>query len=110
MASTLKRAKLQAVGTVATQLTTGTETTPAMGKVWNIPRLYVCNKTASDVTAHVSHQTAATNTYLCYNRTIKAYDTQLFENLVLLNGDSVYVTSSAATSLDVFGSILEEDA
>jgi hypothetical protein len=110
MAGTLKRAKLQSVGTSATALTTGTETGPASGKVWNIPRLYVANRTAADVTAHVSHKTSATDTYLCWTRTVKAYDTQLFEHLVLLAGDSITITSSAASSLDVFGSILEEDA
>lgn len=27
----------------ATTLTTGSEITPPDGKVWNVPRLYVCN-------------------------------------------------------------------
>lgn len=110
MASTLKRVKLQGVGTTATALTTDTETGPAVGKVWNIPRLYLCNITASQVVVTVAHRTGTTDTRVLLSKTLAANDTLILEHVVLLNGDSLLVVSGTATSLDAFGSVLEEDA
>lgn len=110
MAATIKRAKLQNVGTVATDLTTGTETGPAASKVWNIPRLYVVNITASAVNVTVTHVTGATSTNLVKSKSLAANDTMILENITLVNGDKIQVLSGTATSLDVFGSIIEEDA
>lgn len=110
MASTLKRLKVQGVGTSAVQLTTGTETGPASEKVWNVPRLYLCNITSSSITVTVTHKTGATSTNLVKSKTLSANDTLILENIVLLNGDSVEVLSNTATSLDSYGSVMEEDA
>lgn len=110
MAATLKRLKVQNVGTAATDLTTGTETGPAAAKVWNIPRLYITNITSSAVNVTVGHVTSTTTTNLVKSKSLAANDTLILENITLINGDKIQVTSSAATSLDVFGSVMEEDA
>lgn len=109
MASTLKRVKLQSIGTTPTALTTGTETTPGASKVWNIQRLYITNITASAVTVTLTHTTSAVNTNIIKGKSLAANDTVIIENIALLNGDTLILTSGTATSLDTFGSIVEED-
>jgi hypothetical protein len=110
MAGTLKRLKVQSVATGGTDLTTGTETGPPATKVWNIPRLYICNRTTAIVKIDVAHKTGATATYLASQRDLAGNDTIILENIVLLNGDLVNVLAGTATAVDVFGSIIEEDA
>lgn len=109
MASTLKRLKLQSVGTGATTLTTGTETSPGASKVWNIQRLYITNITASAVNITLTHTTSAVNTNIIKGKSLAANDTVIVENIVMVNGDTLILTSGTATSLDAFGSISEED-
>jgi hypothetical protein len=114
MAATLKRLKVQNVGISLTDLTTGTETGPAVSKVWNIPRLYITNIHASATpTVTVTHVTSAVSTNLPpFTLGVRRSSTgaYILENIVLLNGDKLQIVSDVAASLDVFGSIMEEDA
>lgn len=110
MAATLKRLRLSGVGTTATSLTTGSETGPGASKVWNLPRLYLCNTTGSAITVDVALVVSATSYYLVKDKSLAANDTLILENITLINGDAVQVASDTAASLDAYASVMEEDA
>lgn len=106
---------LRGVGTTATAMTTGSETGPAAGKVWNIPRLYITNVTAGAILATVEHRyLGPTDTSICEGFPLAAKGDQaatlILENIVLVNGDSIMITSGTAASIDAYCSVLEEDA
>lgn len=104
--STLKRFATQS----ATTLTTGYETTPPDGKVWNVPRLYVCNTDGSEAVVSVSLKSGSTETFLVKDYTLEGNDTLVLENIVLLPGDNLVVDAGGPYTIHVYGSIIEEDS
>lgn len=103
--STLKRL----FATSATTLGTGAETTPPAGKVWNIPRLYICNTSNSDDLISVTINTGADTVYLVNNATLAAHDTLILENVVLIPGDTIAVNSGGPYMIHCYGAVIEED-
>jgi hypothetical protein len=109
MASTIRRVRLKEVGVTPTAVTTGSLDSPASGKVWNIPRLYLCNVTAGTISVSLDLYVSATAYHLVKLYALAPYGSLILENIALVNGDNLRVTSSAATSLDAYGSVIEED-
>lgn len=103
---TLKRFATQS----ATTLTTGSETTPSAGKVWNVPRLYVCNASDTDDTVSVILKSGPNSVYLIKDATLAAHDTMILENIALVHGDMIEVASGGPYTIHCYGAIIEEDA
>lgn len=104
--STLKRL----FATSATTLSTGFEITPPVGKVWNVPRLYICNISDAPATVAVSHKSSSTEVFLIKDHPLDARDTLILENIALVSGDTIVVSSDAPYSINCYGAIIEEDA
>jgi acetyltransferase-like isoleucine patch superfamily enzyme len=109
MANTFTRKLERQVGTSATDI--GSYTVPS-ATTTIVVGLSVTNTTGSAVTANVYIQDNATNnTYLVTNAPISSGSSLVVgggdQKIVLITGDSVYVQSSAATSLDAVMSIME---
>lgn len=108
MANTFTRKTSRNVGTSAAQV--GSYTVGAATST-TIIGLTVCNTTASPVTADIYHYDGANATYLVKGAPINAGGSLVAvggdQKVVLNTGDSIYVQSSAATSLDVVMSVLE---
>ena len=108
MANTFTRKTSRNIGTSAVQV--GSYTVGAATST-TIIGLTVCNTTASPVTADIYHYDGANATYLVKGAPINAGGSLVAvggdQKVVLVTGDSIYVQSSAATSLDVVMSVLE---
>lgn len=108
MANTFTRKTSRNIGTGATQV--GSYTVAASTAA-TVIGMTVSNTTASAVTADVYHYDGANITYIVRNAPINAGGSLVpvggDQKVVLITGDSIYVKSSAATSLDVVMSILE---
>lgn len=108
MANTFKRKLSNDVGNTATQIGSytvgGSTTTVVIG-------LTVTNTTSSALTANVYINDGVANTSLVTNGPISAGSSLIVvggdQKVVLESGDSVYVQSSAASSLDAVMSIME---
>lgn len=108
MANSFTRKTSRNIGTTAVQVgsySVGSLTTAT------VIGLVVCNTTTSPVTADVYHYDGTNTTYIVKNAPIPAGGALVpiggDQKTVLLTGDSIYVKSSAATSLDAIMSILE---
>ncbi len=108
MANTFKRELSQNIGTTATQI--GTYSVSANTTVV-VVGLTVTNKTGSSISANVYINDGAANTYITANAPISSGSSLVAvggdQKVVLQTGDSIYVQSSAATSIDAVLSILE---
>lgn len=108
MANTFKRKLSNDVGNTATQIgnyTVGASTTTV------VIGLTVTNTTGSALTANVYINDGVANTSLVVNGPISSGSSLIVvggdQKVVLESGDSVYVQSSAASSLDAVMSIME---
>lgn len=108
MANTFKRKLSNDVGNTATQIgsyTVGASTTAV------VIGLTVTNITGSALTANVYINDGVANTSLVVNGPISSGSSLIVvggdQKVVLESGDSVYVQSSAASSLDAVMSIME---
>lgn len=108
MANTFTRKLSQNIGTTATSIgpyTVAANTTAV------VVGLTVTNKTGSSITANVFINDGAANTYVTANAPISSGSSLVAiggdQKVVLLTGDSIYVESSAASSVDAVLSILE---
>lgn len=108
MANTFKRKLSNDVGNTATQIgnyTVGASTTTV------VIGLTVTNTTSSALTANVYINDGVANTSLVVNGPISSGSSLIVvggdQKVVLESGDSVYVQSSAASSLDAVMSIME---
>ena len=108
MANTFTRKTSRNIGTGATQV--GSYTVAAATQT-TIIGLTVCNTSAAAVTCDVYHYDGANTTYIVKGAPINVGGSLVAvggdQKVVLITGDSIYVKSSAATSLDVVMSILE---
>ena len=108
MANTFTRKVSRNVGTSATQV--GSYTVGAATSA-TVIGMTVCNTTGSAITVDVYHYDGTNSTYLVKSAPINVGGTLVpvggDQKLVLITGDSVYVQSSAATSVDVVMSVLE---
>lgn len=108
MANTFARKLSRNVGTTPTAV--GGYTVGAATQV-TVIGMSIANTTGSDVTADITLNDGANTTYLGKTIPIPTGGALVMfggdQKLVLVTGDSVEVTSSAATSLDVVMSILE---
>jgi hypothetical protein len=108
MANTFARKLSQSVGT--SPATIGAYTVGAATQV-TVIGMSVANTSASAVTADIVHNNGSTDTFLIKAGPIPVGSSLVLfggdQKLVLVTGDSVKVTSSAAASLDVVMSILE---
>jgi hypothetical protein len=108
MANTFKRKLSNNIGNTASQIGSytvgGATTTVVIG-------LTVTNTTSSALTANVYINDGVANTSLVTNGPISAGSSLIVvggdQKVVLESGDSVYVQSSAASSLDAVMSIME---
>lgn len=108
MANTFTRKVSRNIGSTPTQVgsyTVGAATTTT------VIGMTVCNTSAAAITVDVYHYDGANATYLVKAAPINIGGTLVpvggDQKLNLITGDSVYVVSSAATSVDVVMSILE---
>lgn len=108
MANTFTRKLSRDIGTTATPIgsyTVAANTTAV------VVGLTVTNKTGSSITANVYINDGAANTYVLANAPISSGSSLVAvggdQKVVLLTGDSMYVESSAASSVDAVLSILE---
>ena len=108
MANTFARKLSRNVGT--SPVTVGSYTVGAATQV-TVIGMSVANTTGSDVTADIALFDGANATYLGKTIPIPTGGALVMfggeQKLVMVTGDSIQVTSSAATSLDVVMSILE---
>lgn len=106
MANTFSRKLANSVGVTANQVGSFTASTSTV-----IIGLSVCNTTGGAITANVYLNTSAANTYLVANAPISSGASLAVvggdQKVVLQNGDSIYVQSSAASSVDCIMSIME---
>lgn len=108
MANTFKRKLSQNVGTTATQI--GSYTVAANTTVVIIG-LTVTNLSGSAISANVFINDGAANTFVTTSAPISSGSSLVAvggnQKIVLETGDSIYIQSSAASSLDAVLSILE---
>lgn len=106
MANTFTRKLSRNIGTSAVQVGSYSATTPTV-----VIGLSVCNTTGGAITANVFLNASAANTFLVTNAPISSGAALAViggdQKLVLASGDSIYVQSSAATSIDCIMSIME---
>ena len=109
MANTFTRKLSSAIGTTAVDIgsyTVGVNTTTV------VVGLSVTNRTGSAVTANVFiRDVGAANTYVVTNAPVSSGSALVVgggdQKLVLIEGDTVFVQSSASSSLDAVMSIME---
>lgn len=108
MANTFTRKLSQNIGTTPTSIgayTVAANTTAV------VVGLTITNKTGSSISANVYINDGAANTYITANAPISSGSSLVAvggdQKVVLLTGDSVYVESSAASSIDAVLSVLE---
>jgi len=108
MANTFLRKTSRDIGTSAT--TVGSYTVGA-STATTIIGLTCANTTTTAITVDVVHNDATNDTYMVKAATVPAGGSLVVvggdQKVVLQTGDSIKVTSSAATSCDVIMSILE---
>jgi hypothetical protein len=108
MANTFTRKLAQNVGTTAEQVGTYTVAANTTAVVVGFT---VTNKSGGAIAANVFINDGAANTSISTNAPISSGSSLILaggdQKLVLITGDSIYVQSSAASSLDVVLSILE---
>lgn len=108
MANTFTRKVSRNIGTSPDQI--GAYTVGAATSA-TVIGMTVCNTSASPITVDVYHYDGANSTYLVKAAPINVGGALVpvggDQKLVLITGDSVYVQSSAATSVDVVMSVLE---
>ena len=108
MANTFTRKVSRNIGTTPTQV--GSYTVGA-STATTVIGMTVCNTSASAITVDVYHDDGVNVTYLVKAAPINVGGSLVpvggDQKLVLITGDSVYVTSSAASSVDVVMSVLE---
>jgi hypothetical protein len=108
MANTFKRKLERDVGATAAQI--GTYTVPS-STTSVVIGLTVTNTTGSAVAANVFLNNGAANTKVLVNAPISAGSSLVVvggdQKVVMETGDSIYVQSSAASSLDCIMSIME---
>lgn len=106
MANIFRRKLSQNVGADAEQVGTFTASTTTI-----VVGLSVTNITGSAITANVFVNDGSANTRLVVNGPISAGSSLVViggdQKLVLESGDSIYVQSSTATSIDAIMSIME---
>ena len=108
MANTFKRKLSRAIGTSAIQV--GTYTVGA-GNTAVVIGLTVTNTSGSAISANVFLNDSVANTSILTNAPISSGSSLVVvggdQKVVLETGDSIYVQSSAASSVDVVMSIME---
>jgi hypothetical protein len=108
MANTFSRKLEQSVGTTPT--TVGGYTVGAATQV-TVIGMSVANTTGSAVTVDIALNNGATDTFLIKSGPVPVGSALVLfggdQKLVMVTGDSIKVTSSAAASVDVVLSILE---
>ncbi len=108
MANTFKRKLSRAIGTTATQV--GTYTVGA-GNTAVVIGLTVTNTSGSAISANVFLNDGVANTSILTTAPISSGSSLVVvggdQKVVLETGDSIYVQSSAASSVDVVMSIME---
>ena len=108
MANTFTRKLQNNVGTTAAPV--GSYTVPA-STTTIVVGLSVTNTTSSAITANVFINNGVANTYVIARGPVPAGSSLVVgggdQKLVLITGDTVYVQSSAGTSIDTMMSILE---
>jgi hypothetical protein len=108
MANTFTRKLQQNTGTTADPV--GAYTVPASTKTI-VVGLSVTNTTSSAITANVFINNGVANTYIIARGPVPAGSSLVVgggdQKLVLITGDTMYVQSSAGTSIDTVMSILE---
>lgn len=106
MANTFSRKIARQVGVTANQVGSFTASTSTV-----VIGLSVCNTTGGAITANVYLNAATANTYLVANAPISSGASLAVvggdQKVVLQSGDSIYVQSSAASSVDCILSIME---
>lgn len=70
--------------------------------------LVVCNTSNSSITADVYHSDGSNNTYLAKYVTLAKGAQAQINKAVLASGDSVYVVSTLANSVDAYMNIMED--
>jgi len=108
MANTFTRKLSRSIGTTPTKVgayTVGASTaTTVIG-------LSIANTTTSAVNANVYHSDGTNNTYVVYNAPIPAGGSLVAvggdQKIVMITGDSIFVQSTVATSVDSILSVLE---
>lgn len=108
MANTFTRQLSRGIGTTATQV--GTYTV-GPGKTAVVIGLTVTNVTGSAISANVFLNDGSANTSILTNAPVSSGSSLVVvggdQKVVLITGDSIYVQSSAASSVDVVMSIME---
>jgi len=108
MANTFKRKLSRGIGVTATQV--GTYTVGA-GTTAVVIGLTVTNTSGSAISANVFLNDGAANTSILTNAPVSSGSSLVVvggdQKVVLETGDSIYVQSSAASSIDVVMSIME---
>ena len=108
MANTFTRKLEQNVGATATKIGNYTVASATSTVVIG---LTVTNTTGSAIEANVFINNGAANTYVIANSPISSGASLVVvggdQKVVLITGDSIYVQSSAATSIDAVMSIME---
>lgn len=108
MANTFTRYTSRDVGTAATSVG---GLTVAAGTQTTVIGFTCANTTTTPITVDVQHSDGTNDTYLVKGATVPSGGSLVViggdQKVVLATGDSIKVTSSAATSCDVFMSVLE---
>ena len=108
MANTFTRKLQQNVGATTTKIG---NYTVAAGTSTVVIGLTVTNTTGSAIEANVFVNNGVANTYVVANSPISSGASLVVvggdQKIVLITGDSIYVQSSAATSIDAVMSIME---
>ena len=108
MANTFTRKLQQNTGTTAAPV--GAYTVPASTKTI-VVGLSVTNTTSSAITANVFINNGVANTYVVANSPVSSGASLVAvggdQKIVLVTGDSIWVQSTAATSIDAVMSIME---
>ncbi len=108
MANTFKRKLSRAIGTTATQV--GTYAV-GVGNTAVVIGLTVTNTSGSSIAANVFLNDSVANTSILTNAPISSGSSLVVvggdQKVVLESGDSIWVQSSAASSVDVVMSIME---
>lgn len=106
MANTFKRELSRSIGNTATQVGSYTAGTTAI-----VIGLTVTNTTGSAIAANVFINDGAANTSLVVNAPVSSGAALVLiggdQKVVLESGDSIYVQSSVASSIDVVMSLME---
>lgn len=101
--ATFTRKTSKNVGTTPTKIGSYNATGPSV-----MLSLTVCNTSNSSITADVYQSDGTNNIYLAKYLPLAKGAQATINKAVLISGDSVYVVSSAITSIDAYMNVMED--